>query len=82
VRHARSASTSGSTEGTAVVGLYPEATSGLIERTVDTTRAATYQLSELGASLAHGPLAALARWAAGQGNTVQAAQERATSPTS
>jgi DNA-binding HxlR family transcriptional regulator len=56
--------------------------SGLIERTVDTTRAATYQLSELGASLAHGPLAALARWAADHGSTVQAAQERATSPTS
>jgi DNA-binding HxlR family transcriptional regulator len=56
--------------------------SGLIERTVDTTRAATYQLSELGASLAHGPLAALARWAAEHGSTVQAAQERAASPTS
>jgi DNA-binding HxlR family transcriptional regulator len=56
--------------------------SGLIERTVDTTRAATYQLSELGASLAHGPLAALARWAAEHGSTVQAARERAASPTS
>lgn len=36
----------------------------LIERTGDSTaRAASYQLSPLGASLVHGPLAALGRWA-------------------
>lgn len=57
-------------------------TSGLIERTEDsTTHAVTYRLSELGASLADGPLAALARWAAEHGDAVRAAQEHGAAPT-
>jgi DNA-binding HxlR family transcriptional regulator len=53
------------------------AISGLIDRDADPgTRGVTYGLSELGASLAHGPLAALALWVAEYGGAVRDAQER------
>lgn len=54
------------------------AANGLLERTVETApRAVTYRLTPLGASLADGPLAALARWAADNGDAIQTARERA-----
>jgi DNA-binding HxlR family transcriptional regulator len=54
---------------------------GLIERQADPgTQGAVYRLTELGASLVDGPLAALARWAARHGDQVLVAQEQ-TAPT-
>lgn len=53
------------------------AMNGLIDRVSSPgTRGVTYRLSELGESLAHGPLAALAQWVAENGSAVREAQER------
>ena len=53
------------------------AMSGLIDRaTVPGTRGVEYRLSELGTSLADGPLTALAQWVAEYGGAVREAQER------
>lgn len=53
--------------------------SGLIDRADDNARGVIYQLTDLGASLANGPLAALAQWAAENGNAVRTAQEHYSS---
>lgn len=53
------------------------AMSGLIDRaTVPGTRGVEYRLSELGTSLADGPLTALAQWVAQYGGAVREARER------
>jgi DNA-binding HxlR family transcriptional regulator len=49
---------------------------GLVTRDTADDRAITYGLSELGASLANGPMAALGQWAVEHGEQVLAAQER------
>jgi DNA-binding HxlR family transcriptional regulator len=58
---------------------------GLITRvTTSADRAVAYELSDLGDSLANGPMAALARWAIDHGDHVLAAQREsrpAASPT-
>jgi DNA-binding HxlR family transcriptional regulator len=49
--------------------------SGLLRLTALTPGQASYSLSELGESLANGPLAALGQWAVDRGHEVVAAQE-------
>ena len=51
-------------------------TNGLVTREIAEDRTITYRLSDLGASLADGPLAALGEWAIEHGEDVLAAQER------
>ena len=49
---------------------------GLLTRTVTSEgRAVVYELSELGGSLANGPMAALGEWAVAHGDEVLAAQQ-------
>lgn len=49
---------------------------GLITRRATRNRGTSYELSDLGASLADGPMATLARWAMEHGEHVAAARQR------